>query len=148
MSISLEYLKHGDLAQYKELLNDVLGAGNSLEHYQAYYNENHPNVRVVVAKKEGEIIGTITFALIDTFTGPLDPKIEFSNFATALVARGTDAATLLMNFVLEYAKDHGYKSVAVNCLADALRAHRFYEKMGFEQVSNARFQFKVENNLS
>lgn len=144
MEITLEYLKHRDLEQYKTLLNDVLGAGNSLEHYQTHYKEDHPNVRVVIAKKEGKIVGTITFALIDTFTSPLDPKIEFSNFATALAARGTDAATLLMNFVFNYAKEHGYKSVAVNCLADAQRAHRFYEKMGFERVSNARFQFKVE----
>lgn len=143
MEITLEYLKHADLQQYRSLLNDVLGAGNSLEHYQAHYKENHPNVKVVVAKKEGKIVGTITFALIDTFTSPLDPKIEFSNFATSLAARGSDAATLLMNFVFEYAKDHGYKSVAVNCLADAERAHRFYEKMGFKKVNNARFQLEI-----
>lgn len=144
MEITLEYLKHADLKQYKTLLDHVLGAGNSLEHYQAHYEENHPNVRIIVAKKEGEIVGTVTFALIDTFTSPLDPKIEFSNFATTLAARGTDVATLLMNFVFDYAKEHGYKSVAVNCLAGATRAHRFYEKMGFEKLDSMRFQLKIK----
>ena len=143
MEIKLEYLKHTDLEQYKTLLNDVLGAGHSLDYYQAHYKENHSHIKVVVAKKETEIIGTITFALIETFTSPLDPKIEFSNFATTLAARGTDTATLLMNFVFDYAKTHGYKSVAVNCLADAGRAHRFYEKMGFERIDSARFQLKI-----
>jgi GNAT superfamily N-acetyltransferase len=143
MEIKLEYLKYNDLAKYKGLLDDVLGASNSLKHYQAHYKENHPNIRVVVAKKEGEIVGTITFALIDTFTSPLDPKIEFSNFATSLTARGTDAATLLMNFVSDYAKEHGYKSVAVNCLANAERAHRFYEKIGFKKLDHIRFVMKV-----
>jgi len=144
MKIKLEYLKHCDLAQYKTLLDDVLGESKPLEHYQAHYKGNHPSVKVVVAKKDSEIVGTITFALIDTFTSPLDPKIEFSNFATTLAARGTDAATLLMNFVSDYAKEHGYKSIAVNCLADAERAHRFYEKMGFERLDTVRFQLKVK----
>jgi len=144
VEIKLEYLKHCDLEAYKILLDDVLGESNSLEHYQTHYKEDHPSVKIVVAKKGDEIVGTITFVLIDTFTHPLDPKIEFSNFATTLTARGTDAATLLMNFVSDYAKEHGYKSVAVNCLAKAERAHRFYEKMGFEKLDTVRFQLKVK----
>ena len=143
MEIKLEYLKYDDLAAYKGLIDDVLGNSQALEHYQSHYREDSPYVKVVVAKKEGEIVGTITFALIDTFTGPLDPKIEFSNFATTLAARGTNAATLLMNYVSDYAKEHGYKSVTVNCLADAERAHGFYEKMGFEKVDRVRFQLKI-----
>jgi len=143
MEITVEYLKHADLERYKALIDDVLGASNSLEHYQAHYREESSNVRVVVAKKADEIVGTITFVLVDTFTGLLDPKIEFSNFATSQKARGTETATLLMNFVSDYAKEHGYKSVTVNCLADAERAHGFYEKMGFEKVDRVRFQLKI-----
>lgn len=139
MEITLEYLKHEELQEYKSMLDDVLGESNSLEYFQTYYKENHPNVKVIVAKKGNEIIGTITFTLINTFTSPLDPKIEFSNFATSLSARGTNAATRLMNFVFDYAKEHGYHSIAVNCLADADRAHRFYEKMGFEKLDHVRF---------
>jgi len=144
MEITLEYLTYKDLESYKSMRDEVLGASQSLAHYQTHYKENHPNVKVVVAKKEGEIIGTVTFALIDTFTSPLDPKIEFSNFATTLAARGTPAATQLMNFVFDYAKVHGYKSVVVNCLADADRAHRFYEKMRFEKLDSVRFQLRIK----
>jgi GNAT superfamily N-acetyltransferase len=143
MEIKLEYLKYDDLTEYKALVDDVLGDSNSLEYYQSHYKADISNVKVVVAKGEGKIIGTITFALINTFTSPLDPKIECSNFATSLAARGTDAATLLMNFVSDYAKEYGYKSVAVNCLTEAERAHRFYEKMGFEKVDRVRFQLKI-----
>ena len=143
MEITLEYLKYKDLETYKNLLDDVLGGGNSLGHYQTHYKEDSPNIRIVVAKKDEQIVGTITFALIDTFTSPLDPKIEFSNFATSLAARGTDAATLLMNFVVDYAKQHGYKSIVVNCLPDAKRAHRFYEKSGFKPLDSMRFQLKI-----
>ena len=143
MEIKIEYLKYDDLPQYKKMLDDILGESNSLEHYQAHYKENHPSVKVVVAKNGSKIIGTVTFALVDTFTSLLDPKIEFSNFATSLIARGTDAATLLMNFVTEYAREHGYKSIVVNCLVDAMRAHRFYEKMGFEKLDSVRFRLEV-----
>ena len=146
MEITLEYLKYEDLQTYKAMRDAVLGESLSLEHYEASYDENHPMVKVVVAKKENEIIGTITFALIDTFTGPMDPKIEFSNFATSLAARGTDTAKLLMNFVTDYAVAHGYKSVVVNCSASAERAHGFYGKMGFEKLGDSvRFLKKVGN---
>jgi len=143
MAITLEYLKHEDLKAYKKMLDDVLGESEPLEHYQEHYQEDQPNVKVVVAKKDSEIIGTITFALINTFTSALDPKIEFSNFATSLEARGTDTATLLMEFVFDYAREHDYRSIIVNCLADAVRAHRFYEKMGFEKVNRTRFVMKM-----
>lgn len=145
MDITLEYLKYEDLKAYKSILDDVLGESQSLEHFQTYYKRDHASVKIVVAKKDDVIIGTITFTLIDTFTSPLDPKIEFSNFATSLSARGTPTAKRLMNFVFDYAKEHGYQSIAVNCLTDALRAHRFYEKMGFEKIDRARFMMKVEH---
>jgi len=144
MKTKLEYLKHSDLKAYKTLLDDVLGGGGLLEDYQAHYKEDHPSVKVVVAKKGDEIIGTITFVLMDTFTSPLDPKIEFSNFAVAPLASGTDVAPLLMEFVSDFAKEHGYKSIVVNCLAKAQRAHHFYNKMGFEQLDSIRFQIKMK----
>ena len=145
MEIKLEYLKYKDLNEYKTMRDNVLGESNPLEHYQNHYKEDHPSIKIVVAKREEKIIGTITFALIDTLTSPLDPRIEFSNFATSLKAHGSDTATLLMNFLLGYAKEHGYKSIAVNCLADAHRAHRFYEKMGFKKLDNVRFALEVDN---
>jgi len=144
MNIKLEYLKHSDLKAYKTLLDDVLGEGSPLVDYQAHYKEDHPSVKVVVAKKDDEIVGTLTFVLMDTFTSPLDPKIEFSNFAIIPSARGGDAATLLMRFVADFAKEHGYKSIVVNCLAKASRAHQFYKKMGFEHLDTTRFQLKVK----
>ena len=139
MEIKLEYLKTTDLQNYKCLLDDSLGTDVSLACMQAKYRDDHPYLKTVVAKKGLEIIGTITFALIDTFTGTNDPKIEFSNFAVAPAARGTETATLLMNFVVDYARDHGYQSIVVNCGVNAERAHRFYEKMGFQRAETARF---------
>ena len=144
MEITLEYLKYEDLKAYKTMRDDILGESMPLTHYQANFDETHRTLKIVVAKKGEEIIGTITFAPIDTFTGVLDPKIEFSNFATSLAARGTDAAKLLMNFVTDYALENGYKSVVVNCITSAKRAHGFYAKMGFREVGDSlRFLRKV-----
>jgi len=143
MNVELEYLKHCDLQEYKFLLDDALGTDVSLACMQAKYQEDHPYLKTVVAKKDLEMIGTITFALIDTFTGTGDPKIEFSNFAVATAARGTETAMLLMNFVVDYAHENGYQSIVVNCGINAERAHRFYEKMGFVRVEAARFVLGV-----
>ena len=139
MDVKLEYLQHDDLQGYKILLDDALGESVELAQMQASYKEDHHYLKTVVVKKGSEIIGTITFALIDSFTGAGDPRIEFFNFATSPSARGTATATMLMDFVTDYAREHGYKSVAVNCSPTAERAHNFYAKMGLQRVDNARF---------
>lgn len=139
MNVGLEYLKHDDLSEYKLLLDEFLGGIVDLEIMRSRYQENHPIFKVVVAKKGSEMIGTITFVLIDAFTSANDPRIEFSNFAVTSAARGTDAAKMLMNFVTDYARADGYKSVVVNCGINAERAHAFYEKMGFKRADAARF---------
>lgn len=143
MEIKLDYLKHSDLKSYKTLLDEVFKESQPLEHYQTHYKEDHPSMKVVVAKKGDELVGTLTFVLIDTFTSPLDPKIEFSNFATSPSVRGTNTATLLMDFVVEFTKAQGYHTIGVNCLATAKRAHGFYEKMGFKKSDSVRFQLEV-----
>jgi len=144
MDITLEYLKHSDLAEYKALMDDVSGGIKPLEQLQASYKEDHPYVKVVVAKKEGNIIGTITFTLIDTFVDVVDPKLEFSSFAVSPAARGTDTAKLLIDFMTDYGKKHDYRSIAVNCFSDAPRAHGFYKKMGFEKLDRVRFLMGID----
>ena len=139
MKVTLENLKTKDLKAYHSLLTEVLGEVVDWDIMVAKFKENHPSFKVVVAKKDSEIIGTISFSLIDSFTQTSDPRIEFSNFAVTSAARGTDAAKMLMNFVTDYARADGYKSVVVNCGINAERAHAFYEKMGFKRADAARF---------
>lgn len=144
MDVTLEYLKHADLAAYQALMSSVSDGVKSLEELQASYKEDHPYVKVVVAKKENEIIGTITFVLIDTFMDVLDPKLEFSSFAVSPAARGTDTAKLLIDFMVDYGKRNGYRSIAVNCFPDAPRAHSFYKKVGFKPLDRARFILEID----
>jgi len=139
MDITLEYLKKEDLKQYKNLLDEIFDKTAPIEFYQENYSETHPFIKVVVAKTGEKIIGTITFALIDSFTNPQDARIEFFNFATGSIARGTPAATMLMTFVMKYGLKHGYQKISVNCHAHAARAHAFYKKMGFIQADSVRF---------
>ena len=143
MDVTLEYLKIIDLKAYRSLLADVLGEVVEMDVMVSKFQENHPSFKVVVAKNGSEMLGTTSFAMIDSFTGLGDPKIEFSNFAVAKAARGTNVATLLMDFVINYAKEYGYQSIVVNCGVDAHRAHAFYEKMGFERAEKARFVLAV-----
>lgn len=139
MEIKIELLKHTDLKRYYDLLDNVLGVNISLEKMQAKFKEDNPSLKVVVAKNGLEIIGTISFVLIDSFTSASDPRIEFFNFAVGPAARGSDAARLLMDYVTDYAIEFGFNQVAVNCLKDAARAHSFYEKMGFVRDEKMRF---------
>jgi len=139
MEIELDFLKRSELAEYKELIDTVLGESQPIEIYLNNYKENHTHLKVVVAKKDSKIIGTITIALIDGFTGFYDPRIEFFNFAVSKEARGTDASVQLMKFVENAALNFGYKTIGVNCFKDAQRAHAFYEKSGFERADTVRY---------
>lgn len=143
MSIVIEYLKQEDVEAYVTMLNPILKNPVELDVFKRRFKPDHPTTKVIVAKKEGEIVGTITFALVDNFNRPEDSRLEFWNFATSLAARGTDAAKLLMSFTFDFAKEFGYGLVAVNCYVDAVRAHGFYKKMGFEESEIARFVKKI-----
>ena len=44
--------------------------------------------------------------------------------------RGTHIGTALYEFVLQYAKEHGYYNVTLNVWADNPNALKFYEKLG------------------
>lgn len=143
MQITVEKLKKEDLESYKALIDAGLGPSQPLEVFKARYDPDHPSCHIRVAKKNGEIIGTLTFYQIDLFTFSFQPTLEIYNVVVAKAHRGSAAAQLLFDDMKAFAKAHGYVSVAVTCLADATRAHRFYEKMGFEKLDRERFLLTV-----
>ncbi|MCL2559461.1 MAG: GNAT family N-acetyltransferase [Turicibacter sp.] len=143
MNITLEYLKPEDLPQYKALIDEAFGNSRSLDEYNKRYDPNHSAYKILVAKDEAQLIGTITIYMIDLFTFDFQPTLEIYNVVVAKEYRGTNTASLMFDFMKDFAHEHGYQSASVTCLTEATRAHRFYEKMGFEKLDRERFLLRI-----
>lgn len=134
----IETLQKEDLESYKALMDESFGGSNSLEVYQQKYQVDGP-YNILVAKEGKRIIGSITFYRIDLFTYSFQPAFEIFNVAVLNEYRGQKIAKQLFTNIIDYAKDHGYKSIFLTCLDTATAAHRLYESVGFKKTSSVKY---------
>ncbi|MGE5455558.1 MAG: GNAT family N-acetyltransferase [Ignavibacteriales bacterium] len=136
--MTIERLKYDDLKLYKELIDECFDGSNDIEQYMSNYSENG-NYEVVVAKEDNKIVGSATFYKIDLFTFSFQPALEIFNVAVLKEYRGREIAQKLFQFIIDYAKDYGYKSIYLTCLDSAYAAHHLYEKMGFVKMNSVKY---------
>ena len=134
-------LGEDSLASYKELIDECFGGSNSLEEYYKY--QKNDKYMILVSKKGDEIIGSITLYKIDLFTFNFQPCLMLFNVAVKEKYRGKKIAKSLMDYVVKYAKENGYKSISLTCLDSAFDAHRFYESMGFKRTSSLKYNINL-----
>ncbi len=88
---------------------------------------------VFVAESDGEICG-YAFCIHKQF--PADSSMTdvkslyIDDLCVDSEARGHHVGTQLYQYVLDYAKEHGYYNVTLNVWADNKKALGFYEKIG------------------
>lgn len=99
-----------------------------------------PNFAVRVAEADGEIIGFVKMGPV-TFPGEWRPDaIELYQFYVLGAWHGEGVAQELMTWALDHARSHGAKEVILSVYVDNHRAHRFYEKYGFEDIGRIAFR--------
>lgn len=129
------------IASYKDLIDKVFGESNPIEDYQKYENGNY---EIIVAMDGEKVVGALTFYKIELFTFPSYPALELFNLGVDSDYRGQGIAEQIFDYVINYAKENGYKTIAVNCGVNSFPAHKLYEKMGFRQSSSVRFGMEVK----
>lgn len=92
-----------------------------------------PNQRLVVAERDGAVIGTIQLSFLPglSYRGALRCQIEAVRVATELRSRGIGAA--LIEWAVGQARDRGCRLVQLTSHRDRTEAHRFYDRLGFAQ---------------
>ena len=76
-----------------------------------------------------------------TFPGEWRPDaIELYQFYVLGAWHGQGVAQELMAWALEHARSHGAKEIILSVYVDNHRAHRFYEKYGFEDIGRIAFR--------
>lgn len=83
---------------------------------------------VLVARADGEIVGTLTLVRIPAPSG-LRARIE--DVVVDRAARGLGVAGLLMREAVRLARDAGARTVDLTSRPDRAVANRLYERLGF-----------------
>ena len=101
-----------------------------------------PNDTLYVAELGGAIVGTFQTTMITSLLarGSTTMKIEAVHTRPDLRGKGIGAA--MMRFAIEQARDAGARSVQLTSNKGRADAHRFYQRLGFEQ-SHAGFKMEL-----
>ena len=96
---------------------------------------NDENTPVFVAEKAGVVLG-YAFCIHKQFlnnNNMTDVKtLYIDDLCVDECARGQHIGTLLYEYVINYAKEHGYYNVTLNVWANNANAVKFYESIGLK----------------
>lgn len=133
----VEILKKSDIESYKALIDECFGGSNDFSEYEKYNPE--AGYQIVVAKDGNKIVGSITFYKIDLFTFSFQPALEIFNVAVLENYRRQKIAQKIFEYIIDYAKKTGYKSIYLTCLDTAIPAHKLYESLGFVKANSFKY---------
>lgn len=122
------------------LFADDHGGRSSLEHvtlgpgqYVAFDAiDAQPDNHVYVAERDGAVVGTfqLTFIRQLSYGGGLVAQIESVHVHSS--QRGRGIGEQMMRFAIDLARQYGAFRIQLTSNVRRTRAHRFYERLGFE----------------
>jgi GNAT superfamily N-acetyltransferase len=122
-------LADDDLGSLRERYEEPL----SESYYSAFEQiRNDPNHELIVAEREGEIIGTLHLMFLPSvsFQGGLRAQVESVRVEKRFQSQGIGSA--MMKWAMERAKQRGAHVVQLTTHKSRVDAHRFYERLGFK----------------
>ncbi|MEG3177174.1 GNAT family N-acetyltransferase [Sphingomonas sp. RB3P16] len=99
-----------------------------------------PDFTIRLALAGDQIVGYVKMGPV-TFPGEWRPDaIELYQFYVLSGWHGQGVAQELMTWALDFSREHGAREVILSVYVDNHRAHRFYEKYGFEDIGRIAFR--------
>jgi GNAT superfamily N-acetyltransferase len=93
----------------------------------------YPNYKIYVALAENEIVGTFALAVMDNLAHMGAPSGLIEDVVVKSKWQGKSIGKQMMRFALERCKENGCYKVALSSNKKRLKAHQFYESLGFEK---------------
>ncbi|UXY28649.1 GNAT family N-acetyltransferase [Streptomyces sp. HUAS TT20] len=90
-----------------------------------------PNQRVVVAVREGRVIGTLQLTLIPGLSRRGATRSIIEAVRIHADERGSGLGTQLIQWAIDKSRDQGCQLVQLTSDVSRTDAHRFYERLGF-----------------
>ena len=83
---------------------------------------------------------------LELFTFDFQPALEIFNVAVLKEYRGKKVAKSIFDYIINYAKNNGYKSIHLTCLDTAYNAHKLYESVGMKRASSVKYAMYFDND--
>lgn len=101
--------------------------------YEAAFDEvaAQTNNRIIVAEKDGQIVGTMHLAIIAGLSRRGARRAQIEAVRTARPMRGQGIGDALLHYAIDEARAAGCKLVQLTSDKRRGRAHIFYERVGF-----------------
>ncbi|WXL24670.1 GNAT family N-acetyltransferase [Ectopseudomonas mendocina] len=94
--------------------------------------EHAPNREILVAERDGRVLGTCTINLIEHLSHNFARSAILEDVVVDAESRGLGIGQALMGKAIERAKAWGCYKVALSSNVKREEAHRFYENLGFK----------------
>ncbi|MFB7931811.1 GNAT family N-acetyltransferase [Streptomyces sp. NPDC056039] len=90
-----------------------------------------PNQRLVVAVREGRVVGTLQLTIIPGLSRRGATRSIIEGVRIHADERGSGLGTLLIEWAISESRDSGCQLVQLTSDTSRTDAHRFYERLGF-----------------
>jgi len=115
---------HGDTAD-EAALPDYLEAFHTIE--------ESSNETLYVAELDGEVVGTFQTVILTKLVARGATSMMIEAVQTRADMRGRGIGAIMIEHCIADARERGLKSIQLGSNKVRLDAHRFYERLGFEQ---------------
>lgn len=95
--------------------------------------KTYPDYRVYLAVLDEKAVGTFTLLIMDNIAHKGAKSAVLEDVVVSETLRGKGVGTLMMDYAGKLAKQKGCYKLAFSSNKNRTDAHRFYEKLGFEQ---------------
>jgi predicted N-acetyltransferase YhbS len=103
--------------------------------------DHHSEHAVYVAEADGRLVGWIhVFARPSVTT---EPSAEVAGLVVDEYCRGRGIGQALMSAAERWAIEQGYRMVTLRSNVKRLRAHAFYERLGYETIKTSKSFCKI-----
>jgi GNAT superfamily N-acetyltransferase len=100
----------------------------------------YPDYTLYVAEQDGEVVGTFALLIMDNLGHLGTPSGIVEDVVVAPARQGSGIGAQMMRFALEHCRKKGCYKLVLSSNAKRVRAHAFYESLGFERHG---FSFRV-----
>jgi len=101
----------------------------------------YPNYHLFVAEDGSKIVGVFALLIMDNLGHLGTPSAIIEQVAVAPACQGQGIGSQMMKFAMQECREAGCYKIALSSNKKRVRAHRFYEKLGFVQHG---YSFVVE----
>ena len=95
--------------------------------------ESYPNYKVFVATLDGAIVGTYELLVMDNLAKRGRPSSVVEDVAVSPNHQGKGIGRAMMEHAMQTSRDAGCYKLALSSNLDRVKAHDFYDSLGFER---------------